>query len=65
VPILVFISPLLGSELTLAFPPFQMVAMILSVVIINYIGADGICNWLEGVQLVAVYIIIAIAFYFI
>ena len=65
VPILVFVSPLLAVEMSLAFPPFQMVAMILTVMIINYIGADGICNWLEGVQLVAVYIIIAIAFYFI
>jgi len=64
-PVLVFISPLLAAEMSLAFAPFQMVAMILAVMIINYIGADGICNWLEGVQLIAVYIIIAIAFYFI
>ena len=64
-PVLVFISPLLVAEMSLAFAPFQMVAMILAVMIINYIGADGVCNWLEGVQLVAVYIIIAIAFYFI
>jgi Ca2+:H+ antiporter len=64
VPILVLVSPLLGVTMTLAFSPFLMVAMILSVMIINYIGSDGICNWLEGVQLVAVYTIIAIAFYF-
>jgi Ca2+:H+ antiporter len=64
-PVLVFISPLLAVEMSLAFAPFQMVAMILTVMIINYIGADGICNWLEGVQLIAVYVIIAIAFYFI
>jgi len=64
VPILVLISPLFGATMSLAFPPFQVVAMILSVMIINYIGSDGICNWLEGVQLVAVYTIIAIAFYF-
>jgi len=64
-PVLVFISPLMACEMSLAFTPFQIIAMILSVMIINYIGADGICNWFEGVQLVAVYIIIAIAFYFI
>src|SRR4030042_741145 len=63
-PVLVFISPLLGTEMSLAFTLFQIIAMILSVMIINHIGADGICNWFEGVQLVAVYIIIAIAFYF-
>jgi Ca2+:H+ antiporter len=65
VPVLVFISPLLGIEMNLVFSPFEMAAMILTVMIINYIGSDGVCNWLEGVQLVAVYIIIAIAFYFI
>lgn len=63
-PILVFVSPLVGGGMTLAFAPFQMVALILTVMIINYISSDGICNWLEGVQLVAVYIIIATAFYF-
>jgi Ca2+:H+ antiporter len=65
VPVLVLISPLLGVEMNLVFSPFEMAAMILTVMIINYIGSDGVCNWLEGVQLVAVYIIIAIAFYFI
>lgn len=64
VPVLVLVAPLVGAGLTLAFPPFQMIALILAVMIINYMGSDGICNWLEGVQLVAVYILIAIAFYF-
>lgn len=64
-PILVFVAPLVGGEMTLAFTPFQLAALILTVLIINYIGSDGVCNWLEGVQLVAVYIIIAIAFFFI
>lgn len=65
VPVLVFLSPVVGGELSLAFTPFQMAAMILAVMIINYIGSDGICNWLEGVQLISVYVLIAIAFYFI
>ena len=64
VPLLVFIAPLMGASLTLAFAPFQMIALVLGVLIINHLGSDGICNWLEGVQLVAVYILIAIAFYF-
>jgi len=64
VPVLVLISPLFGETLTLAFAPFQMIALVLAVLITNYISNDGICNWLEGVQLVAVYFLIAIAFYF-
>ena len=63
-PILVFVAPVVGGQMNLAFAPFQMAAMFLTVMIINYLGSDGICNWLEGVQLVAVYVIIAIAFYF-
>ncbi|MFH0914446.1 MAG: calcium/proton exchanger [Chloroflexota bacterium] len=64
-PVLVFVSPLVGGTLTLSFAPFQMIALILAVMIINYLGSDGVCNWLEGVQLVAVYLIIAIAFFFV
>lgn len=64
-PVLVFASPLLGAEMTLAFPAFQVMAIILSVMIFNYVGNGGACNWLEGLQLVAVYMLIAIAFYFV
>jgi Ca2+:H+ antiporter len=64
IPILVFLSPLTGVTLSLAFAPFQIAAIILAVMIINYLGSDGICNWLEGIQLTAVYVIMAVAFYF-
>ncbi|MBI2958235.1 MAG: calcium/proton exchanger [Chloroflexi bacterium] len=65
-PILVFVSPLVsGQPFTLAFSSFELVGLVLAVAIINFIGSDGICNWLEGVQLVAVYAIIATAFFFI
>ncbi len=37
----------------------------MTAMIANYISSDGICHWLEGVQLIAVYVLIAIAFYFI
>ena len=64
-PILVFVSPLVsGQPFTLAFTPFELVGLVLAVMIINFIGSDGVCNWLEGVQLVAVYAIIATAFFF-
>lgn len=64
-PILVFISPLVsGQPFTLAFSSFELVGLVLAVTIINFIGSDGVCNWLEGVQLVAVYAIIATAFFF-
>jgi Ca2+:H+ antiporter len=31
---------------------------------VNHIASDGECNWMEGVQLLAVYLILGLAFYF-
>jgi Ca2+:H+ antiporter len=66
VPVLVLLSaPLTGNALNLEFSPFSLVALVMTAMIANYISADGICHWLEGAQLIAVYVLIAIAFYFI
>jgi Ca2+:H+ antiporter len=43
---------------------FELVSVVLSVLIINIIVADGESNWLEGVQLLGAYAIIGIAFFF-
>jgi len=65
VPLIVLISSVMYRPLTLVFTVFELAAVIFSVLIINYIGSDGRCNWLEGAQLITVYLIIMIAFYFI
>jgi Ca2+:H+ antiporter len=66
VPVLVLLSaPLTGHALNLEFSPFSLVALVMTAMIANYISSDGVCHWLEGVQLIAVYVLIAIAFYFI
>ena len=66
VPILVFGSILLGEgQLTLVFSLFQLVSVVLAVMIVNYLSNDGVCNWLEGAQLVSVYLIIAAVFFFV
>jgi Ca2+:H+ antiporter len=66
VPVLVLLSTALtGMPLDLVFSPFSLIALVMTAMIANYISADGICHWLEGVQLIAVYLLIAIAFYFI
>jgi Ca2+:H+ antiporter len=62
-PVLVFISFFLGKEMTLFFSPFEVVILGLSVYIINQISEDGESNWLEGAQLMVLYIIAAIGFY--
>ena len=65
VPILVFISQLFNYGFSLVFSMFEIIAVMFSVLIVNYLSSDGKCNWLEGVQLMSVYAIIAAAFYFV
>jgi Ca2+:H+ antiporter len=65
VPILMLVSQIFHFGFTLVFTPFEILAVILAVLIVNYLSADGRCNWLEGAQLISVYAIIAIAFYFV
>ncbi|MHB8105224.1 MAG: calcium/proton exchanger [Dehalococcoidales bacterium] len=66
VPVLVLLSPALtGMSLNLEFSPFSMVALVMTAMIANYISTDGICHWVEGAQLIAIYVLVAIAFFFI
>ena len=61
-PVLIFIS-LLFTPMSIIFNQFEIIALIASVVIINNVSNDGELNYLEGLQLLAVYLIIAAAFF--
>jgi len=61
-PVLVFLS-LIFSPMSIVFNIFEIVALLFSVLIANRIASDGESNWLEGVQLMAVYIIMGTAFF--
>jgi Ca2+:H+ antiporter len=63
-PLLVFLSYPLGHPLDLLFTPFEILAVGLGVAIFAYLVMDGETNWYEGIQLLAVYSIIAVALYF-
>src|SRR5947209_12427683 len=63
-PLMVFLSYPLGHPLDLIFTPFEMLAVGLGVAIFAYLVMDGETNWYEGIQLLAVYAIIAVAMYF-
>jgi Ca2+:H+ antiporter len=63
-PLLVFISLLFNNPLTLTFNNFELIALFAAVLISAFIAQDGESNWLEGAQLLAVYLIIGIAFFF-
>ena len=63
-PVLVFLSIPLGHPLTLVFAPFEIVAVGLAAIVAALIAIDGESNWLEGAQLVATFLMLAVAFYF-
>jgi Ca2+:H+ antiporter len=64
-PVLVLASFFLGPHpLALVFNGFELGAILLAVLIANYIAQDGESTWFEGVQLLAVYVVFGIAFYF-
>jgi Ca2+:H+ antiporter len=47
----------------LRFSVFEVVAVGISVFVVNLVAQDGESNWLEGALLLAVYLVIGIAFY--
>ncbi len=63
-PFLVFASILIGNPMTLAFEVFELIAVGLSVAIVGAVANDGESNWFEGLMLLIVYAIIAVAFLF-
>jgi len=64
-PVLVFLSYLLApAPMDLVFSVFEIVAISLSVLSIAFIAHDGETHWMEGVQLLAVYMILALGFFF-
>ena len=64
-PALVFVSYAIGPHpMNLLFTTFEVVAIAISVGVMALITQDGFSNWLEGVMLLAVYIMLGIAFYF-
>jgi Ca2+:H+ antiporter len=64
-PTLVFASMLMGHDrpLDLHFTPMEIVAVIVSIAVLALVAQDGESHWLEGVMLLAVYAILALAFY--
>lgn len=64
-PVLVFTSVAMRRPMSLVFNAFEIAAIVLSVVAVQMISQDGESNWLEGAQLLAIYLLLAVAFYFV
>ncbi|MEZ4424128.1 MAG: calcium/proton exchanger [Gemmatimonadota bacterium] len=64
-PLLVFLSYAVGPQpMDLLFTTFEVLAVGISVLVIGQISQDGESHWMEGLQLLAVYIVLGIAFFF-
>ncbi|HEX9109743.1 MAG TPA: cation transporter, partial [Longimicrobiales bacterium] len=63
-PVLVFVALALGRRMDFVFTPLEVVAVAAAAAIVNVIARDGESNWFEGAQLLAVYLILAAAFFY-
>ena len=64
VPLLVFSSFVIGNPMSLSFLPIEIVAIVVSAFLLNEVYRDKRVNWLEGMQLIVLYLIIAALFYY-
>ena len=63
-PLLIFVSYLFGKPMDLEFSRPEVFAVVASVYILFQIAGDGETNWIEGVQLLSVYVILGILFFY-
>lgn len=64
-PVLVLAGALFGHQLTLVFNSFELMALVAAALVAVLVSIDGESNWLEGAELIALYVIIGIAFFFV
>jgi Ca2+:H+ antiporter len=63
-PVLLFASYFIGpTPMDLVFSPAEVIAIVIAVAITSQVASDGESHWLEGVQLLAVYLILALIFF--
>jgi Ca2+:H+ antiporter len=63
-PALVFLGSLLGQDMNLVFSGFELVAIVMAVLVSRILIFDGSSNWLEGLMLVAVYLMLGVGFFY-
>jgi Ca2+:H+ antiporter len=64
-PVLVLLSFVLGpAPMALVFNGYELAALLLTALITITLTSDGESTWFEGVQLLAVYVLLGLVFYF-
>ncbi len=62
-PVLVGAGLLMGVPLDLHFSPLEVIAVVFSIAVLSMVSQDGESHWMEGALLLAVYVVIALAFF--
>lgn len=63
-PVVVIASYLRAEPMDLLFTPLEVVAVVLAVLIARMVAEDGESNWLEGIMLIGLYVILGLAFFY-
>ncbi|CAL1705575.1 unnamed protein product [Somion occarium] len=63
VPLLVIVGWITRHDLTLFFADFETIVLFVSVLLVNFLIQDGKSNYMEGLMLVMLYLVIALAFW--
>jgi len=64
-PVLVLAGWAMGTPMTLVFNSYELVALVGATLIAVLVSVDGESNWLEGAQLIALYVVLGLAFFFV
>jgi Ca2+:H+ antiporter len=64
VPLTVLVGWALERDMTLNFPPFEVILFVMSVLTVAIVLGNPECNWLEGSLLITTYLLIAVGFWF-
>ncbi|KAJ3748494.1 Sodium/calcium exchanger protein-domain-containing protein [Lentinula detonsa] len=64
IPFIVTLGWIMGKPLTLLFDPYESITLFLAVLTVNYSVQDGKSNWLEGMILMCLYIILCVTFWY-
>ncbi|KAF7328921.1 Calcium/proton exchanger [Mycena venus] len=64
IPFITVLGWILGKPLTMLFDPFESIALFLAVITVNYVVQDGKPNWLEGIILMSLYVMLGTIFFF-
>ncbi|ODO08937.1 calcium/proton exchanger [Cryptococcus wingfieldii CBS 7118] len=64
IPVMELLAWTIGKPMTLLFDAYESIVLFLSVLIVNQTLADGRSNWMEGMVLMMLYIIIAVSFWY-